>query len=138
MIGDGDIIVPGDEQLFHYIIARFPIVENVCIEPYECENYKSILTPKCKSAMHKIVQKGLKEGMISIASGKPSCIHSLGVVPKPDGGIRPITDCSRPLGRSFNNFPLSLVQPFHYMSIDNVTEILDCNDFMSVINIKSA
>lgn len=138
MFNQGKFLRPEDKTLFHYIIDGFPIIDDVITDAYECENYKSILLPECKEAMNKIIQKELSENMISFASEKPVCIHALGAVPKQNGGIRPITDCSRPLGRSVNNHSSSLVQPFHYMSIDNVTEILECGDFMSVIDIKSA
>lgn len=88
--------------------------------------------------MGKIIRAELEEGMISIVEQVPHCIHALGAVGKPDGGIRPITDCSRPTGRSINNYSSSLVESFHYMSIDDVTDILCKGDYMSVVDIKSA
>ena len=56
----------------------------------------------------------------------------------PGGKIRPITDCSRPTGLSVNNFCGSLLREFSFKSVDDVVGILDENDFMTVIDIKSA
>lgn len=133
--------MPGDVtecEFFSNIIDGFPVVESVGFELYVCDNYKSILTPNAKAAMDKIVRKELDEQMISIVNQVPHCVHALGAVDKPDGGIRPITDCSRPVGRSVNSFSSSLVEPFHYMSVDDVTRILEPMDYMAVVDIKSA
>lgn len=98
----------------------------------------TILEPGPKLAMDKIICDELAEGMISIVDFLPHCVHALGAVEKPDGGIRPITDCSRPTGKSINNFSDGLVEDFRYMSINDVTSNLVQGDFMSVIDIKSA
>ena len=47
-------------------------------------------------------------------------LHSLEAVPKPDGEIRPITDCSMPLYKSVNNHCENLKKDFKYKSVDNV------------------
>ena len=39
---------------------------------------------------------------MSLSDVKTVCIHALGAVSKPDGSIRPITDCSRPVNNSVN------------------------------------
>ena len=62
----------------------------------------------------------LAEGMISKVDFKPTCVHSLGAVPKSGGGMRPITDCSRLIGRSVNNHCDSLFREFKYKSVDDV------------------
>ena len=85
-----------------------------------------------------LVRKELLEGMISVAEAKPTCIHSLGAVPKAGGGMRPITDCSRPQGQSVNNYCSSLIREFSYKSVDDVAGMLVEGDFMSVIDIKAA
>ena len=124
-------------DLLWCITDGFPIVEGD-VPKYHCKNYNSILENDCKSKMDKIITRELGEGMVSEASEFPHCIHSLGAVPKQDGGIRPITDCSRPLHESVNNFCGSLFKEFSYKSVDNVVELLTWGNHMSVIDIKSA
>lgn len=98
----------------------------------------SILDPVYKGKMDAIISNELENGMLSEVSSKPHCIHALGAVPKPDGGMRPITDCSRPDGVNVNRHMNSLVQTFKFKSIDNVIDGLQCGDFMAVVDIKNA
>ena len=70
---------------------------NVSSLKYDCNNYLSVLINENKSKMDKIIIKELSEGYMSVVDKKTKCIHILGAVPKPDGEIRPITDCSMPL-----------------------------------------
>ena len=125
------------ENLLWGVTDGFPIVDQV-VEPYECSNYNSILDPVSKAKMDFIVNNELREGMISVVESKPKCVHALGAVPKASGGIRPITDCSRPLGKSVNNYCDSLLEEFCFKSVENVVEMLDPGEYMSVIDIKSA
>lgn len=134
---DGKFLSDVNKSLFSKIADGFPIVESG-VESYDCKNYLSILNDVYKEKMDSIVQKELSEGMISRVFQKPHCIHALGAVPKPDGGLRPITDCSRPVGMAVNHRCDGIVQKFHYMSVDSVTEILQPNEFMAIIDIKSA
>ena len=69
---------------------------------------------------------------------KPVCIHALGAVPKSDGGIRPITDCSRPLGASINSHCEGLIKDFCFKNVKTVTDMLEFNDYMTVVDIKAA
>lgn len=126
-----------DWLLFTNLTDGFPIVEGE-LDSYDCKNYLSILDDTYKSKMDSIIEKELSEGMISRVFNKPRCIHALGAVPKPDGGLRPITNCSRPVGSSINNHCDGIVKKFHYMSVDSVAEILNPNDFMAIVDIKSA
>ena len=71
-------------------------------------------------------------------SKKTTCIHSMGAVPKPDGGVRPITDCSMPRDISVNNFCEKIIEDFQYKSVDNVLAMLQEGDYMAVVDIKSA
>lgn len=124
-------------SLFEKLVDGVSIVDSVPA-PYTCNNYRSILDPSVKGKMDDIVRKELSEGCISLASESPHCIHALGAVPKPDGNIRPITDCSRPVGHSVNFHCASLVKEFHYLSIDDVTDMLLPGDFLAVVDIKAA
>ena len=124
-------------DLLWFITEGFPIVEGE-IPSYHCSNYKSILDLPSKLKMDKIIKRELEEGVIQETLVTPHCVHALGAVPKQDGGIRPITDCSRPDGDSVNNFCGSLFKEFSYKSVDDVVKLLTWGNHMSVIDIKSA
>ena len=55
---------------------------------YECDKYSSVYTPENKAKMNIIIGKELSEGYQKIVNSKPTCIHSIGAVPKPDGGFK--------------------------------------------------
>ena len=105
---------------------------------YECENYSSVYTIENKAKLDSIISKELSEGYLKIVNSKPTCIHSMGAVPKPDGGIRPITDCSMPNDISVNNYCADIIQDFQYKNVDHVLAMLQEGDYMAVVDIKSA
>ena len=125
------------EKLLWGITDGFPNVDQE-VEPYECSNYNSILNKDSKAKMNSIIKSELEGGIISISTSKPHCVHALGAVPKASEGIRPITDCSRPLYRSVNNSCESLLEEFCFKSVDDMVDMLQPGKFMSVIYIKSA
>ena len=53
-------------------------------------------------------------------------------------GVRPIIDCSRPDKKSVNNFCSGIEETFTFKSVENVLALLQPNDFMAVVDIKSA
>ena len=124
-------------HLLDNILDGFPIVDSE-VQPYFCENYNSILQPGNREAMCEIIKREWAEGIITRVYSEPHCVHALGAVPKAGGGMRPITDCSRPTGISVNNFCSSLFHEFKYKSVDDVVGYMSEGDFMSVIDIKSA
>ena len=105
---------------------------------YECENYKSVYDPKNKAKLDSIIGKELPEGYLKIVQQKLTCIHSMGAVPKPDGGFRRITDCSMPRDISVNNYCSDIIEEFQYKNVDNVLAMLQEGDYMAVLDIKSA
>ena len=105
---------------------------------YDCKNYKSIFEGNNKAKLDNIIDSELSEGYLKIVKNKPDCIHSIGAVPKPDGGARPIIDCSRPNKKSVNNYCSGIEETFTFKSVENVLALLQPHDFMAVIDIKSA
>ena len=124
-------------EMLWYVTDGFPIVDSA-VEAYECFNYSSITCDDNRIKMDLIIERELKEGMISLVVEKPTCVHALGAVPKSNGGIRHITDCSRPLGKSVNNHCESILQEFCFKSVEDVVALLDEGSFMTVIDIKAA
>ena len=127
--------------LFHDVCDGFKIVDedfNVSSLSYDCKNYLSVMTKENKPKMDKIIRKELSEGFMKTVDKKPQCIHSLGAVPKPNGEIRPITDCSMPLHDSVNSHCENLIEEFKYKSVENVLSMLNVHDYLAVVDIKAA
>ena len=137
MFKDNVVVKPEYWNIFQGITDGYKVVDSE-VASYRCSNYSSILIPEAKNVMDGIIARELEEGMISISHTTPTCIHSLGAVPKADGLIRPVTDCSRPHDLSVNDHCSSLVEEFSYSSVSDVVDMLDRYDYMAVIDIKSA
>lgn len=83
-----------DEKImYNSIVDGFDII-SAEVDGYDNCNYLLILSDESKPKMDKIAKNELDNGIFELVSEKPKCIHSLGAVGKPDGGIRPLTDCS--------------------------------------------
>ena len=82
--------------------------------------------------MDRKIRKELSEGYMEVVDKNPKCIHSLGAVAKPDGEIRPITDCSMPLYKSVNNHCDNLIEEFKYKSVVNIHAMLNIHDYMAL------
>ena len=110
------------EPLVSNITDGFRIVDdnlNLLDMHYECENYNSVLEPGNKTKLDSIISKEL-------------------AVPKPDGGVRPITDCSMPRDISVSNYCENILEEFRYKSVDNVMAMLQEGNYMAVVDFKSA
>jgi hypothetical protein len=64
-------------------------------------------------------------------------ISPLGVIPKPDGGVRLIHDCSRPDGTAVNDF-VSHFEKQRFQTIDDAAKLMLKDYYMSKVDLKSA
>ena len=132
--------VTAERQTYCFsIFSGFDIVDNdAVIEPYERQNYNSVLQGNAHSFIGQLLCDELQQSKLVITSGKPACVHALGAVPKPDGKYRPITDCKRPIGGSINNYMESTFHTFSYNTVDNVCESMSKQCFMATVDIAAA
>jgi hypothetical protein len=79
----------------------------------------------------------IAEGNYIVAPSPPLIVSPLGIIPKPDGGIRIIHDCSRPKGQAVNDY-VSDSQKFKYQSLDDATRLVSQGCFMAKVDLKSA
>lgn len=125
--------------LLNGISQGFGIVDDdTCIPMYDCPNYKSCLESEANQYLSRLFEQELYEGKVIASTVQPHCIHSIGAIPKKDGTYRPITDCSRPINYSINNYMESTALPFKYNSLDDVCNRLSRGDFMCCTDIKAA
>lgn len=121
------------------ILNGFDIVD--CerdIPSYDSANYRSVMLGPAYKFVNSLILNEIKEQKYIIQDTKPSCIHSLGAVPKMNGKYRPITDCRQPLHESINNFMNYTHQPFGYKTVDDVTKMLYPGAFTATVDIAAA
>ena len=127
------------EYLRKGIFSGFDIVDrDAVIEPYERQNYNSVLQGNAHSFIDQLICDELQQSKLVITSGKPACVHAVGAVPKPDGKYRPITDCKSPIGGSINNYMESTFHTFSCNTVDNVCESMSRQCFMATVDIAAA
>lgn len=132
-----------DEELSRYLYRGirdgFNILDNnAIIEPYECANYNSVTKGEAYVGINELISKEILEGKYIRADKKPRAIHALGAIKKSDSSFRPITDCKRPLQRSVNNYMETTHQQFSFITIDEVADLIETNDYMCSVDISSA
>ena len=76
-----------------------------------CQNYRSVLGED-KEKVDAIIQREIDAGHYKIVYERPTIISALGAVPKSDGGIRLIHDCSMPEGLGVNHYATIEKQSF--------------------------
>ena len=117
----------------------FQVVDSDAEIPiYECKNYGSCFEDDNAYKMNAIMQKELSEGKLSIAERKPHQTHALGAIPKPNGAVRHITDCSMPTKISVNNYMKQTFSSFAFNTIDTVVKEVTTDSYMATVDLQDA
>ena len=66
------------------------------------------------------------------------CIHPIGGVPKEDGSIRVIIDCSAPKAGNINQYVNTISEKFSYKTVDDVADNITRGQYMCTVDIKDA
>ena len=114
------------------------IVDKNCMSEYNCKNYSSILGKKVSGEMTIKVAEEASQDKIRKVDTPPRCVHALGAVKKPNGSLRPVTDCSQPDKVNINEFMETTCKKFRYKTVDNVVELMNHLDWGAVSDIASA
>ena len=96
---DRDFILDGIKHGFDIIDTSVNPI------PVQCENYTSARPGS--TLYHQATKQVLKEiqmGHYEVVPTSPEIIRLMGGIPKPDGGVRLIHDCSQPPGKSVNDY----------------------------------
>ena len=108
------------------------------ISTYCCSNYNSCFKDDNYNKMSSILKSELDSDKLSFAAASPHQVHALGAVPKPNGAVRHITDCSRPALSSVNNYMKETFSRFSFQTIDDVIKQISPNCFMATIDLQDA
>ena len=107
-------------------------IDSVC-----CPNYRSATCHQNRDRVEAQIKEEIHQNRYVRTSQKPTIISALGAIPKQDSSdLRLIHDCSRPHGKSLNDY--AKPETFSFESVDSATKLIKPGYFMSKIDIKSA
>lgn len=103
----------------------------------ETHNYKSATNPHTRNLVEKAIRNEIDNGHYKIVQEKPNIVSALGAIPKNKGkSVRLIHDCSRPSGRSLNDFASH--EKFKYQSIQDAVDLVTKNAYLAKVDLSSA
>ena len=130
---------PDREFLLNGIEKGFDIIDPNCVpSPVEMKNHisASVKNPNFQK-VHAQVLVEIENGNYQEVDTPPIIVSPLGAIPKPDGGVRLIHDCSRPTGQSVNSYVLEQ-EKFKFQSVDDAAKLVQPGSFMAKVDLKSA
>ena len=129
---DSDFLLKGIQNGFDIID------ENVVITPVQLPNHPSA---KPGSELYeKATDQVLSEiqcGNYVICDSPPKIVSPMAAIPKPDGGVRLIHDCSRPSGKSVNDYNSADWQQ-KFARIDDAANLMTHECFFAKVDLKHA
>ena len=129
--GDKDFILSGIAHGFH-LVNDLSTVSSA-----DCKNYRSAENPDVKPALDKLFHDELYSHRIQEVPHKPLPVNAIGCVIKKDSGDpRPITDMSRPLNNSVNDY--ISCESYRYKTIDDAIALMHPGCYFATVDIKSA
>ena len=139
MLYDGFSWDPDALFILDGVYNGFRVVDpGASIPVYDCKNYISCFNNGNTEKMNNILYNELATGKVSVTTLKPTQIHALGAILKPNGSIRHITDCSRPDHLSVNNYMKATFSSFSFNTIDDVILDVKPNSYMATVDLQSA
>ena len=129
---DSDFLLKGIQNGFDIID------ENVVITPVQLPNHPSA---KPGSELYeKATDQVLSEiqcGNYVICDSPPKIVSPMAAIPKPEGGVRLIHDCSRPSGKSVNDYNSADWQQ-KFARIDDAANLMTHGCFFAKVDLKHA
>ena len=103
-----------------------------------CSNHPSARpgSPLYKKASEQ-VKKEIEAGNYVFCDRKPNIVSPMAAIPKPDGDVRLIHDCSRPSGRAVNDYCTS---DWHqkFSTVDDAASMMTNNCYFAKVDLRSA
>ena len=121
-INNGFRIVPSDSKV-------------IC--DVEIDNYISEREINLKTKIEEQLKQELNEGKYHIAKQKPRIISPIFAIPKSNGSVRIIQDCSKPMGNSLNTCAKTDYK-IKYQTVEDAIKFMHPDCFMCKIDLKSA
>ncbi|CAC5382070.1 unnamed protein product [Mytilus coruscus] len=129
---DKEFLLFGIEHGFD-IVTNVPLPENVRSKNHPSAKPSS---PFYKQA-HKQILTEIDNRNYIFVNSPPKIISPLGVIPKSDGGVRIIHDCSRPIGSAVNDFAGEFDKQ-KFQTVDDACKLVSKNFYTSKADLKAA
>jgi hypothetical protein len=125
--------------LLHGIEFGFDIVnkENLPVGILAKNHPSALPGSQLYEKAHLQILKEIECGNYALTESSLRITSPLGVIPKPDGGVRLIHDCSRPDGTAVNDF-VSHFEKQRFQTIDDAAKLVSKDYHMSKVDLKSA
>ena len=130
---------PDSDFILHGVQNGFDIIDpSAKPTRTEMNNHPSASTssPYFTLADQQIHQEVVNGNYIMVDQ-PPIIVSPLGVIPKPDGGVRIIHDCSRPHGLAVNDYA-SCEEQHRFQSVDDAAGLVNKGYYMAKVDLKSA
>ena len=129
---DKDFILNGLQRGFDIID------ENASPHLVKCENHPSARqgSPLYKEATEQVL-KEIKMGHYEVLPEPPEIVSPIAVIPKPNGGVRLIHDCSRPEGQAVNDYCTADWKQ-KFSRVDDAAALVTRGCFMAKIDLQNA
>ncbi|MES9970252.1 MAG: reverse transcriptase domain-containing protein [Candidatus Thiodiazotropha sp.] len=127
------------EFILHGLKHGFDIIDTTANPtPVHCENHTSARpgSPLYRQATEQVL-KEIQMGNYVVVSDPPDIISPMGVIPKPDGGVRLIHDCSQPEGGSVHDYCTSDWKQ-KFSRVDDAAALVTEGCYMAKVDLKSA
>ena len=101
-----------------------------------CENYRSATT-EFKAQTERQILTEITHGHYVFTDHKPKVVSALGAIPKSNSSdVRIIHDCSRPFGKSVNDF--ASLEKIKFQTLDEAARLVKPGAFMAKVDLKNA
>lgn len=129
---DRDFIISGIKHGFDIID------DDAVISPVSCKNHPSAKpgSPLFNKATSQVI-KEIENGHYVICDTPPKIVSPMAAIPKPDGDVRLIHDCSRPVGEAVNDY-CSIDWQQKFSRVDDVAAKMTEGCYFAKVDLKSA
>lgn len=106
------------------------------IQLVETANHKSVRDPEAIDRVNKQILKELEDDNYAIVKDKPRIVSALGAIPKRDGSVRLIHDCSLPETGGLNYYASKDTCVYH--TISEALDMIKPGWYMAKVDLQSA
>lgn len=108
------------------------------VNPVSCPNHPSARpnSPLYDKATSQVI-KEIENGHYVVCDTPPQIVSPMAVIPKPDGDVRLIHDCSRPVGEAVNDY-CSVDWQQKFARVDDAAAVMTENCYFAKVDLRSA
>ena len=130
---DSEFILQGIRTGFSLIDSNISIKD---IQPVETENHPLVCDTQTKLLVDQQLQEEICDNNYEIAASKPVITSAIGAIPKKDGKVRIIHDCSLPEQGSLNSYATK--DPCVYQTVSDAVSCIKPSWYMAKVDLQSA